>query len=353
LLRKIVTPIAAPRSGFARSLTPSLGARAEGETSFIQEVIMVQTNHHPDTTATTRAFTEAFAETVGQFRITTAQDLVDAGMPDADEARHATELLVVTLFDVLRDTRLEPIAERLAWGMVHAFHRVASQLDDEADRAAGKVKDLVRQNDGSEIAAGQLEEAQTLCQSLDEARDAVACMRDHAAATFHTETGRPWSSPRATLVSSKRTASVIAATDFLAARRQRKIAERTPDGPIVLFSGGAQWHDHELIYRELDRVRALVPHMVLATTGQGTGCDAIAAAWAARTGVTLIPFDLDRRLGKRAGFARNETMARLRPVDALVCEGSGLQAHLVRTLRSAGMTPRLLQLADQRVSVSA
>jgi hypothetical protein len=321
--------------------------------SFHQEVIMVQINRYTDSETTTRAFATAFSETVGQFRITTDEELVDTSMPDADEARHATELLVVTLFDVLRDTRLEPIAERLAWGMVHAFHRVASQLDGEADRAAGKVKELIRQDDGSEICATQLEEAQTLCRSLDEARDAVACMRDHAAATFHTETGHPWSAPRATLVSSNRTASVIAATDFLAARRQRKIVERSPEGPLVVFSGGSHWRDYELIYRELDRVRSLVPHMVLATTGQGAGCDAIAAAWAARSGVTIIPFDLDRKLGKRAGFARNETMARLRPVDAIVCEGSGLQSHLVRTLQALGMTPRLLRLADQRAAVPA
>jgi hypothetical protein len=313
---------------------------------------MVQIKRYTDTDVTGRMFETAFSETVGQFRITTDEELIDASLPDGEEVRHATEMLVVTLFDVLRDTRLEPVAERIAWGMVHAFHRVASQLDDEADRAAGKVKDLIRQDDGSEIAATQMEEAQTLCQSLDEARDAVACMRDHAAATFHAETGRPWSTPRATLVSSKRTASVIAATDFLAARRQRKVAERNPEGPVVVFSGGSHWRDYELIYQELERVRSLVPHMVLATTGQGSGCDAIAAAWAARSGVTLIPFDLDRKLGKRAGFVRNETMARLRPVDAIVCEGSGLQAHLVRTLQASGMTPRLLRLADQRAVVT-
>jgi hypothetical protein len=42
-------------------------------------------------------------------------------------------------------------------------------------------------------------------------------MRDYAAEVFHAETGRPWSAPKGSLVSSKRTASVIASTDFLAA----------------------------------------------------------------------------------------------------------------------------------------
>src|SRR3546814_12229580 len=87
------------------------------------------------------------------------------------------------LSDLFRDTRLEGIADRIAWGIVHSFHKVADQLDAEADKAALKVKDLIRDADGSEILTAELEEAQTFCHSLDEARDAVACMRDYAAQT--------------------------------------------------------------------------------------------------------------------------------------------------------------------------
>ncbi|WP_430323977.1 hypothetical protein, partial [Salmonella enterica] len=92
------------------------------------------------------------------------------------------------------------------------------------------IKELVHGADGSEVMMGELEEAQLLCQSLDEAREAVACMRDYAAATYLAETGRPWSSPKGSLVSSKRTASVIAATDFLAARRLRRAEAHSPQG---------------------------------------------------------------------------------------------------------------------------
>lgn len=292
-------------------------------------------------------FAAAFTETIDQVRLGVAEDAVTADMPDPLEAQRGVEMLVTTVFDLLRDTRLESLAERLTWGMVHSFHKVADQLDGEADRAAQTVKGLIREADGSEVASVALEEAQMLCRSLDEARDVVTCMRDHAADIFRAETGRPWSSPRASLVSGKRTASVISATDYLAARRARRIEAHAPQGPVVIFSGGQTWEDYRQIWDTLDRIRTRVPAMVLATTAQDKGCDAIAAAWAASRDTKLIAFGLDRRLGNRAGFVRNEQLLRLQPVEAVVCEGSGLQSHLARGLRTAQVPSHFLTLAGQ------
>ncbi|MDB5723334.1 MAG: hypothetical protein JWQ16_88 [Novosphingobium sp.] len=295
----------------------------------------------------TDRFTAAFTETVDQFRISRADEVTTAPMPDAELMEHATDLVMTTLFDALRDTRLEALSERLAWGIVHSFHKVADQLDAEADRAAQAVKAQIRDADGSEVGTSELEEAQTICQSLDEASTAVACLRDHAAEIFHAETGRPWSSPRGSLVSSKRTASVIAARDYLYARERRQYEAHAPSGPVVVFSGGQVWEDFAQIWARLDDIRGRIPGMILATTAQSKGCDAIAAAWAARTGTKLVAFTLDRTLGNRAGFIRNEQMIALKPVEAIVCEGSGLQAHLARELRSAGIPAILLPKASQ------
>lgn len=301
-----------------------------------------------ETMTTSDGFCAAFDSDRETSRIGVGEEELVADMPDAWQAQAATEMLVTTLFDVLRDTRLEALAPRLAWGIVNSFHKVAEQLDGEADRAELKIKELVRDADGSEVMTAELEDAQLLCQSLDDAREAVACMRDHAAATYLAETGRPWSAAKGSLVSSKRTASVIAATDFLAARRMRRAEAHSPQGPVVIFSGGQVWEDHAQITERLDTIRARIPNMVLATTAQDKGCDAIAAAWAARTGTMLIAFTLDRRLGKRAGFARNEQLLALRPVEAVVCEGSGLQSHLAREVRGKGVPAHFFALKDQR-----
>lgn len=299
------------------------------------------------------SFAAAFTETADAVRLASTDDAITSDMPDPLQMQLGVEMLVTTLFDLLRDTRLDSVAERLAWGVVHSFHKVAEQLDGEADRAARQMGEMIRENDGGEIANAELEDAQTLCQGLDEAREAVVCMRDHAAQMFHAETGRPWSAPRATLTSGKRTASVIAAADFLAARRQRRMEANAPTGPVVIFSGGQVWEDHAQIWERLDQIKARIPTMVLATTAQNKGCDAIAASWAARSGVRLVAFTLDRKLGQRAGFARNEALLRLKPVEAVVCEGSGLQSNLARMVRAAGVPAHFFTLAGQSKRAAA
>jgi hypothetical protein len=301
-----------------------------------------------ETTATTDDFHAAFASNLEGIRIGRGEEEMATDMPDPREAQLAVELIVTTLFDVLRDTRLQPAAERLAWGIVNSFHHVAQQWEGQADKATRDVQDLLRCADGSEIHSVELEQARDTLEFLDEATDALRCMRDHAADVFHTETGRPWSAPKGSLVSSKRTASVIAATDFLAARRQRRTDAHHPQGPIVIFSGGADtWFDDRLIWAKLDEAKARHPMMLLATTAQDKGCDAMAAAWAASRKVKLITFRLSAKLGKRAGFVRNEQMVGLRPVEALVCEGSGLQSHLARLVKEKRIPARFVRLSDQ------
>ena len=46
-------------------------------------------------------------------------------------------------------------------------------------------------------------------------------------------------------------------------------------------------------------------------------------------------------------FVRNEQMVGLRPVEALVCEGSGLQSHLARLVREKRIPARFVRLSDQ------
>lgn len=287
-------------------------------------------------------FTAAFSSDLDGMSVRSGDDERLGDMPDPMQVQLATELLIGTVFDVLRDTRLEKVAERIAWGFVNALHGTARTLAGQADDAARAVKDLIRCADGSEVMMNELEAAQRKCRELDEANDAIACMRDHAAASFRAETGKPWSSPRGSLVSSKRTASVIDATDFLAARRNRRIDQHHPQGPIVAFSGGAAWDDYRPIHGALDKVKAFIPNMVLLTTAQDTGADAIAESWAAANDVKLVRLDLPKGLGKRAGFVRNDRIVALRPVDAIICEGSGIQAHLARILGEAGVRPRLI-----------
>jgi uncharacterized protein YdeI (YjbR/CyaY-like superfamily) len=49
-------------------------------------------------------FSQAFTETVEGYRISTAEDAVTCDMPDALQVQLATEMVMRTLFDVLRDS---------------------------------------------------------------------------------------------------------------------------------------------------------------------------------------------------------------------------------------------------------
>jgi hypothetical protein len=268
-------------------------------------------------------------------------------MPNPEQVGAAIELAVGTIFDVLRDTRMEEFAGQIAWGMVNSFHMVAKQVERREDDAADKLRELARTFDPSEIYAVELEDTQTLCQTLQGCREAMETMRDHASEVYRVETGRPFSSARGSTVSKGFTASQISARDYLAARARERREQFAPEGPLVAVSGGQEWHDHEALWDRLDGIKARVPEMVLITTAQRKGVDAIATSWAAARGVKTVQFIPDRSLGNRAAFVRNDNMVNLKPVEAIVCEGSGIQANLAQKLRQNGVPLHIYRLTDQ------
>lgn len=294
----------------------------------------------------------AFVEASEMAKLSIVDPAEKLEMPDAEEAAAAVELMMRTMFDVLKDTRMESIAADLAWGFVNSFHMVAKRIEGREDDAARKLLELTRAFDPSEIYAVELEETQLLCQTLQGNREALECMRDHAGEVYRVETGRPFSATRGSRVSSKLTASMIDGRDYLAARAAKRREEHNPTGPVVAFSGGAVWHDHETLYDRLDQIQRRIPNMVLVTTAQNKGCDAIAGAWAASRGVKLVTMMLNRNLGNRAGFVRNEQIVKLRPVEAIVCEGSGVQLDFARKLRAAGVPMHVFRAAEQRPAIS-
>lgn len=259
-------------------------------------------------------------------------------MPDPLAAQADCGGVIAAIFDLFAGTRLEPLAAEICWGFVNSFHFVAGKLERREDALAAEIGELVRAPDTSEVYATTLEEKQLLCQSVSEQREAIECMRDYAAEMFRVSSGWPWSPARGTRASSASLASQIAAQDFLRERALAARERRMPQGPIVVFSGPAIWHDWQQIWERLDQIKTRVPHMTLVTTGQRKGADAIAAAWAARpeNSVPVVAYGLYGS-GKKVAFTRNRKLVELKPVEALLCEGSGLQANLYQLLRQAGI----------------
>ncbi|MDH2148983.1 DUF2493 domain-containing protein, partial [Sphingobium yanoikuyae] len=76
---------------------------------------------HETMAGATDDFHAAFSSDLDGVRIGRGEEEMATDMPDPREAQLAVELIVTTLFDLLRDTRLQPAAERLAWGIVNSF----------------------------------------------------------------------------------------------------------------------------------------------------------------------------------------------------------------------------------------
>ncbi len=278
-------------------------------------------------------FTEGFSETLSQARLSIMDEPTDAPMPDPEAARLCVEEVIANLFRLTDDTRLAEFAQQLAWGFVNSFHVVAKRIERREDDAAQELGHLARHYDPSEVYQTELEDKQQLCQSLAEARAAIECMRDHAGAVYLVETGKPFNTIRGSRTSKALTASQVEAVDFLKARANDRKEAHNPTGPLVVFSGGHQWEDHRLIWDRLDSIRARIPSMTLCTTAQHKGADAIAAAWAANNGVATVAFRLNRNMGNSAAFHRNKVLCNLNPVEAIICEGSGVQVNLAQKLR--------------------
>ena len=293
-------------------------------------------------------FAEAFGDVGALSIVELGGEREELDMPEPIEAQHDCAAIMATLFDLFRDTRLETSAQAIAWGFVNSFHYEAQKLAREEDSLARDLGEMARRPDPSEIYASELEELQLRTQTKMEQRAAIECMRDYAADCYRAQSGHPWSAARGSKVSSATTASQIAGLDFLKARAEAMREKRNPTGPLVVFSGGQEWHDFQQLWDRLDAIHARIPHMTLCTTAQRKGCDAIAAAWASKRGVPVVAFTPQTgRYGNRAGFVRNEQLIKLAPVEAIVCQGSGLQSNLLEKLKEARVPTHAFPISGQ------
>ncbi|HUD92515.1 SLOG family protein [Sphingobium sp.] len=275
-------------------------------------------------------------------------------MPEPIAAQAECGGIVAAIFDLFTGTRLEPFAPEIAWGIVNSFHFAAGKIERREDAIAQELGDLARRPDLSEVYSNELEEKQLACRSLAEQRDAIECMRDYAAEMYRALSGWPWSPAKGSRASSVSIASQIAVQDFLRERQLVARERHLPQGPIVIFSGPAQWENWQPVWDRLDQIKARLPHMTLVTTGQRKGADAIAAAWAARpgNGVPLVAYGL-YGAGKKVAFNRNRKLVELKPVEALLCEGSGLQANLYQLLRKASVPIHAFRKGEAEIPAGA
>jgi len=268
-------------------------------------------------------------------------------LPDSEAVEQTLAAIWSDLLALFPDTAIEDDAEEIAWGLVNLFHRAAAKRGAQVDRATDEIRCLLASADGSEVHSSELEQQIARAQAAEAAMIGLEAMREAAARLYLSETGSSWRPATGSRPSHSATltSAVVEGRDYLRARSESRRRAAIPEGTPVLFAGGrlsfASADDAKAladsIWQTLDKVREHVADMVLVHGGDSRGLDRIAAAWAERRKVAQVAFGLDRRLGSRAGFRRNEQMLSLKPRCLVAYSGNGVLERLVIQAKEKGV----------------
>ena len=260
---------------------------------------------------------------------------------DEDDALTA----IAEAFRILRDGatpdgfQLADERESLLWGFVNMLDSQTNRLDRAADKLTPDLRDLQREQDGTEIRSRELELVTDRAHNLTHRRDAFEKMRDTAADAYRKTTGSTWRPRRGSHTSQtgKLTSAAIDARDFMRARQDSKTAAHLPKGTLVAITGGKDIADPAAVIARLDMARAKYPDMVL-VHGGGPGVEKIAARWAEKHGVHQVVCkpDWDKH-GRAAPFRRNDDLLNLLPKGVIAFPGSGITENLVDKARQLGI----------------
>ena len=260
---------------------------------------------------------------------------------DADEAICAMQEAFGLLADAVAPDGFQIADEResLLWGFVNMLDAQTNRLDRAADKLMPELRDLQREQDGTEIKSFELELKTDRAQNLTHRRDAFETLRDAAAESYRDVTGTTWRPRRGSHVSQTGTltSAAIDARDYMRAKKDRKTAAHLPQGTLVAIAGGKDVTDPGAVFDRLDKVRAKYADMVL-VHGGGPGVERIAAQWAEKNGVHQVVCkpDWDRH-GRAAPFRRNDELLNLLPKGVLVFPGSGITENLADKARQLGI----------------
>jgi hypothetical protein len=284
---------------------------------------------------------------LGQFIMDPTDGSPTTAVPEAEAVEQTLAAIWSELLALFPGSALEEDSEEIAWGLVNLFHRAAGKRSRQVDRATDEIRCLLASADGSEVHSSELERQVERARSAEAAMLGLETFREAAARLYMNETGSSWRPAGGSRLShsGKLTSALVDGRDFLRARRESRQRAAMPDGTPVLFAGGrlsfASADDAKSlansVWETLDKLLECVADMVLVHGGDTKGLDRIAAAWAERRKVAQVAFALDRRLGARAGFRRNEQMLSLAPRCLVAFAGNGVLERLVIQAKTKGI----------------
>lgn len=284
---------------------------------------------------------------LGHLKVERITSAATAEPPDPDAMTQTLAAIWSDLFALFPDTALEDDGEELAWGLVNLFHRAAAKRAAQLDRATDEIRCRLACADGSEVHTSELEAQIERARAAETAMLGLESFREAAALLYMNETGSSWRPAGGSRLnhSASLTSAVVEGRAYLRARSEARRRAAMPEGTPVIFAGGRlSFATNEEastfaanVWDTLDKVRERVADLVLVHGGDGKGVDRLAAAWAERRKVPQVAFGLDKRLGARAGFKRNEQMLSLTPRYLLAFPGNGVLERLVIQAKEKGV----------------
>jgi len=284
---------------------------------------------------------------LGHLSVDRVEPAGSGDLPDDDAVEQTLAAIWSDLLALFPDTALEDDAEEIAWGLVNLFHRAAAKRSAQVDRATDEIRCLLASADGSEVHSIELERQIARAQAAEAAMLGLEIFRETAAQLYLNETGSSWRPATGSRLNhgAALTSAVVEGRDYLRARAESRRRAFMPQGTPVLFAGGrlsfATAEDAKTladnVWATLDKVREHVADMILVHGGDVKGLDRLAAAWAERRKVAQVAFGLDRRLGARAGFRRNDEMLSLKPRCLVAFAGNGVLERLVIAAKAKGV----------------
>ena len=287
------------------------------------------------------SFTATVCERAALYGATPGPDEFDSRVvwDENDAIASVTEAFRILAQAAPDGTQLADERESLLWGFVNTLDAQTRRLDRAADRLIPDMRDLQREQDGSEIRSRELELITDRTQNLSDRRDAFEQLRDTAAEAYRVETCDTWRPRHGSHTSrtGKLTSAMIDARDFQRARKDRENTAHLPQGTLVAVAGGKEANDAGMIIRHLDRLKAKYADVVL-VHGGGPGAEKIAAGWAERNAVHQIVCKPDWDAHGRADpFRRNDELLNLLPKGVIAFPGSGITDNLVDKATKLGI----------------
>lgn len=103
----------------------------------------------------------------------------------------------------------------------------------------------------------------------------------------------------------------------------------------IIVAGGRDFDDYELLSSKLDKIFANINPVIVC--GEARGADLLGRRYAVEHNLSIMSYPADWSLGKRAGFIRNEAMAKV--ADGLVAfwdgESKGTK-HMIELMKKLG-----------------